>query len=93
MAVSIGAFVGALVATFLVSRLLLWLAKPLGDTFWRIALAHGLTLAFAVLVGGYGLASGSDEPQFAKAALTYGPGVLLWLVVDLVGRRGRTRAS
>lgn len=88
MAYSIGSFIGALAAMFLLSRLALWLLKLLGDNERRIFVAHVATFAMAVLLAGFGF---GDErgPRFLYAASVYAIPTLIWVGVDLLALKGR----
>ncbi len=88
MAYWLGAIVGALVGSYLLSRLALWLLKAMGDKRDRILGAHGATFAFVTVAGGYGYADGG-EPQFLHAAEIYILPIILWLAIDLLALRGR----
>jgi hypothetical protein len=84
----IGAFIGALVAIGLLSRLALWALKRMGDTPARVLVAHGVTLCFATIAAGYGFAD-AGGPRFGYALTLYGLATLIVLVLDLLGVKGR----
>jgi hypothetical protein len=88
MAYLIGGFIGGLVGMFLLSRLTLWLFKQLGDNEKRILAAHATAYAIAVTAGGFGFASGGS-PRFLYSGGLYVIPTLIWLVVDLLGLKGR----
>lgn len=88
MAYSIGSFIGALAAIFLLSRLAFWLLKRLGDNERRIFVGHGATFAAAVLLAGLGF--GDDRgPRFLYAASVYALPTLIWVGIDLLALKGR----
>jgi formylglycine-generating enzyme required for sulfatase activity len=88
----LGQLIGALVPTFLVSRLLLWLLRGWNAGLGRIAFAHTLSLLICALIAGIGRADGG-----AFAPLEAGLAYLLpqgaWFVVDLIRARARGRAA
>jgi hypothetical protein len=79
-----GYFVGALASTFILIRGISWLSRKIGQD--PLGLAHLITFAVAVVVGGYGFADGG-EPQFVRTATIYGPACLAWFVIDLYRSR------
>lgn len=86
---SIGFFIGALMAAFLVSRLFLFVTrswKEGGNV--RLVVCHGVSLLLAVFVAGMGMADGGAFAG-AKALLVYAPAQAVWLVVVLIAARGR----
>ncbi|MBX7248687.1 MAG: hypothetical protein K1X35_06480 [Caulobacteraceae bacterium] len=89
MASLIGSIIGATVAMWLLSRLVLWLLKAMGDTPRRIILAHLVSLSVATVAAGFGRSDGSG-PDFLGALAIYGGPALLWLVVDLLALKRRT---
>ena len=93
MASLIGTLVGALVAMFLFSRVMLWLLKATGDNARRIILAHLITLSTATIAAAFGTADGA-EPDYLRSAAIYAGPAVLWLVFDLVAlKRRRTGAD
>lgn len=80
----LGFVLGALLITFLLSRVALWLMRS-----WqsggaaRLALAHLLSFIICTLIGGFGLADGGAF-EGAKAAAIYGLPQTIWLVIDLL---------
>lgn len=83
-----GAWVGALVATFLITRIALWALKRVGDNERRIYLAYVIAFAIAVALGGFGYADGGP-PRFGYAAMMYSLPPVAWLIVDLFALKGR----
>ena len=88
MAAMLGTIVGATIAMFLFSRVVLWLLKSTGDNTRRIILAHLITLSTATVAAAFAAANGA-EPDYLKAAAIYAGPTLLWLVFDLVALRRR----
>ena len=88
MASLIGSIIGATVAMWLLSRLVLWLLKAMGDNARRIILAHLVSLSTATVAAGFGLSHGPG-PDFLGALAVYGGPALLWLVIDLFALRRR----
>lgn len=88
MANWIAFLIGALIGTFLVSRLALLALKRMGYSAGRLVVGHAASFAAVTVIAGYGFADGS-EPQFLGAGLTYVLPQLFWLAVDLLRwRRG-----
>ena len=82
-------------ATFLFSRLFLWLTKKIGDNAKRIFIAHGLCYGLAIIAGSYGFANGGPPNPLIPVSLYTLP-QLIWLAVDLFalkGRRGKSASS
>jgi hypothetical protein len=92
MAGMLGQFTGALAATFVISRLLLWIMRSWRVGVVRYLTVHVLALAVASLLGGMGMA---DEGSFAPAtaATVYMLPQLVWLVVDLARTSSNVRKS
>lgn len=89
----IGTIVGAVIFGYLWSRLWLWLVGRIVKIEpRRIMIAYGLAWLAAVVLGAFGFAA-DGEPAWARSLLTYTPALALWLVVDLLARRGRTAAG
>lgn len=80
----IGAFVGALGITFLISRLFLWLLKrqPRGV---RLATAHLATLALVWVLSAVGHADG--DPLAWNSGTSYVVPVIIWMAVDFLRTR------
>lgn len=79
---TIGAIIGALAITYLMSRLMLWLLKRVSDRRARCLWAHGLAYLLAAILGGLGYADGGP-PKFLYAASLYLLPTIMWLVIDL----------
>lgn len=82
MAGLVGQLIGGLLATFLLSRLLLWATRTWAGGVTRYLVAHSLSLALAALIGGMGMANGGAFAPMAAAAI-YAIPQLFWLAVDL----------
>lgn len=75
-------FIGALVPTFLISRVLLFATRGwTGGGYRRLALCHAGSLLIASFIGGMGMADGG---AFAgvEALLAYALPQAVWLVFD-----------
>lgn len=83
----IGSLFGALIATFLLSRLFLWLTRRWGGAA-RLILVHIASAGLACVLAAFGNADGGVLDWSAGAI--YLPAQLVWLVVDLFAARGRT---
>ena len=80
--------IGALIGTFLVSRLALLALKRMGYSAGRLAVSHVVSFTAITVIAGYGFADGG-EPQFLSAGMTYFVPQLFWLAFDLLRwRRG-----
>lgn len=85
----IAVLIGALIPTFLVSRLLLWVLRSWNAGVRRFAVAHAGSWLICGFLGGMGMADGG---AFATQAIAiYGLPQAFWLVMDLV--RHKRRAS
>lgn len=82
----LGAFVGGLIPTLLISRLLLWLFRSWDGGATRLLVAHATSLILISFIAGMGMANGGAFAG-ASAVLTYALPQALWLIVDFV-RRG-----
>jgi hypothetical protein len=88
----IGQLLGALVATFLLSRLVGWVLRRALNDPARLLAANVATLAIATVVGGYGFANGGS-PLFATAFRSYVIPVIVWLIYDLYQWKKRAAAG
>lgn len=78
--------IGALIPTFFLSRLLLWLMRTWNGGTKRLAGAHAGALLVASFVGGMGMADGgafAGTQAMAMYALPQG----LWFLLDLYRQR------
>ncbi len=82
----VGAVVGSLIPTFLLSRLFLWVVGHWRSDFGSLLAAHAATWVVATGLGASGLAA-KGGPALWMAAMLYLPGVLLWLGVDVLRAR------
>mgnify|MGYP003678495563 CR=1 FL=1 len=90
----LGQIVGAVIITFLLSRLILLMMRSWDGGYWRLVLVHLFTWVTSALIAGIGMADGGPF-MGAYAAMIYGPAVLFWLFVDatwLAIRRKRNPA-
>lgn len=79
-------YVGALIATFLLTRLANWILRRCKVRPW--GWSHAIVAALSVLGGAYGFSRGG-EMAWEHAAMIYLPAVAVWLVVDFFAERGR----
>ena len=68
----IGSIIGALIATYLVSALFMWLTKRMGDTASRIVTAFGLGFVAMFVLSGFGSADGGPFNPWKNLPF-YGP--------------------
>lgn len=87
----LGQILGALIATFLVSRLTLWLLRKWDGGLARIALAHGTALAFCWVAYAFGSADGG--PLNWSGGAIYTLPQIFWLVVDMLRGRGKAQEA
>lgn len=85
-----GAIVGAIIATFLLSRLFLWLSRKWISGAAAIATAHVVTIGIIFVAAGLGAANGG--PFQADAVLIYLLPWAAWLVFDFVRFRSKAMA-
>jgi hypothetical protein len=81
---TLATLIGALVITFLVSRLIGRVLKGRVPDPSRLLIANGGTLAVATFLGGYGFAPSGTPPVFTVAFTTYVLPVLAWTAYDIV---------
>lgn len=76
--------VGGGIATFFISRFLLWwVFKRREWGYAKIPVAHVITLAFSIIVAGLANANGGSFAGWF-ALLIYGPSIVLWFAADSV---------
>ncbi|NQY81949.1 MAG: hypothetical protein HRT36_02660 [Alphaproteobacteria bacterium] len=75
-------FVGALLGTFLITRLFFHITKGWDGGFKRIVFIHMFALTFVTLVSGMGLADGGEFEPIMGFKLYIFP-LLFWFVVDI----------
>ena len=81
---------GATVGMLILSRLTLWAFKRLGDTVGRVLVAHAVALGAAAVGSAYASTVGTGaSPNFLGAVILFGIPTVFWVVVDLLGVRGR----
>jgi hypothetical protein len=87
---TIGGFIGALLITYLLSRLFLWFLKSWDGGTRRTILVHVISLILCGFLGGLGFA---NNGAFAgvHALEIYAVPQLIWLVTDLVRAKLRRR--
>lgn len=76
-------FIGSLIPTLLVSRLLLVILKKWDGGITRIFFVHVITLIVASLVSGMGMADGGAFAPIS-GAISYFPSVMFWFMVDTI---------
>ena len=86
MVVLLAQFTGALLGTWVVTRVTLFLTRRLGSWPGRIPVSHSLALALSTIVGGYGYGT-LEDPRFSSAFATYVIPVIIWAFVDTVRHR------
>ena len=87
---SIAFFIGALISTFLVSRLIRWLLKfKLPHEPGLLLTTAGMTLAAATLLSAFGHSTGGSL-RLGASLQQYLLPVSFWLIVDLVRWKKRT---
>lgn len=82
-------FLGGLAAIGLLSALAMRLLKPMSDTMWRILVACSLALAAAVLISAYAMSAPGEPPDFVHSLTVYGPPVIVWFGLHMLGLRRR----
>ena len=80
-AADLGTFAGALIATFLISRLCLWLLRGWDGGADKVLAAHVSSFVLTVLVAGIGMANGGPFDPMG-AAVVYALPQVIWLIVD-----------
>jgi hypothetical protein len=86
-------FIGALVPTFFISRLILWTMRGWQGAAGPAIYANLITFLLAVLVAGYGLRDGNGNFEGGQAAAEYSIPCLIWLAFDLVWRFRQARRA
>jgi hypothetical protein len=87
-------FVGALFALLrqgLISRLLLFALRPMGQTFRRIQVAHLVTYGLIVAACSFGLPFSGPASFPVQLGLNLGPALLWWIYDTLVLMRRRAK--
>ncbi len=88
MAYLLGSIAGALVITYLLSALSVWLFRKMGDTPARLFAAFGLAFAVMFVLSGFGSADGGPFNPW-KNLPYYSSGFALWFAVQWFGMKGR----
>jgi hypothetical protein len=83
-------FAVALIQTFLIGRLCLWLLKRMEDAAPRILIAHAISFAICLAAATVGHANGGDYHPFDYLFLYLIP-QLIWLTLDFVRLSRRKR--
>lgn len=88
----LGFFVGALIATYLVSRLLSWFMKSWDGGTRKVVVVHAMSLVVCGLIGGMSFA---EDGAFAGAYAisVYAVPQLIWMLNDLPRQRKRAQVS
>lgn len=84
----LGSLTGALVVTFLLSRLVRWALKFMGDTLTRVMVTAALTYALAIIAQGFGNADGGPWNPGSSWGF-YAVGVAVWAAMDWYGLKSR----
>lgn len=82
----LGAVVGGLIPTLLISRLGLWLTRQWNGGAQRLLAVHGVSLLLVSFVAGIGMADGGAFAGL-NALSVYALPQAVWLVVDLIRRQ------
>lgn len=77
-----GELLGALIPTFFISRLILWLTRKRDPSVGRIFFANGVSFLIAFTLGGLGFGEGTSF-AWMHALNAYLLPQLVWLIVDL----------
>lgn len=88
MAYVLGSLAGALITTLLVSRLIRWLLKAMGDSKARVIATAALTYVVAIVLAGFGNADGGPWNPGTSWGF-YAIGTLFWATLDWFGILGR----
>ncbi len=79
----IALWLGGLIATYLISRVLLFLTKKWDGGTLRIIVVHTLSLALVLTLSAFGHADPAPVQVTPDMVITYLPPQLVWLGVDL----------
>jgi hypothetical protein len=87
----LGLYAGALLATLVLSRLMLLMLRHWKGGTRRLLVAHGMVVVVLLLTT---LLHVKEGPQvLVWALIVYGPPEVVWLLMDLWRHRGRGAAS
>jgi len=87
-----GQLIGSFIATFLLSRLCLWLVRKFRNDITAIAIAHACAFAIATVLAGFGNADGGS-PNFLSEALLCFPSIVVWFLIETVQFRKKNVAT
>src|SRR5262249_33315261 len=82
-AVQAGEIAGALVPTFLISRLVLWLLRSWDGKAQKLMVAHGVSLLLISFIAGIGMADGGAFAGLHALGVYWIPQAA-WFIVDVV---------
>lgn len=88
MAYLLGSIAGALVATYLLSALFVWLFRNMGNTPSRLFAAFGAAFAVMFVLSGLGNADGGPFNPW-KTLPFYSFGFAVWFAVQWFSMKGR----
>lgn len=88
MAYLLGSIAGALVVTYLLSALAVWLFRKMGDRPARLFAAFGAAFAVMFVLSGLGSADGGPFNPWKNLPF-YSLGFAVWLAVQWLGMKGR----
>jgi hypothetical protein len=81
-------FLGALIPTFLVSRLILLILIKWNGSYLKYIVGNFIALAIVTVLAGYGMAEGPNilerDPVLLKALFMYGPPQCACIIFDLI---------
>ncbi|WBT05673.1 hypothetical protein PFY01_13255 [Brevundimonas vesicularis] len=88
MSYLLGIFLGALIATFLLSSLFLWLFRSIGDNPKRLIFAFVAAFVVMFVLSGFGYADGDGFNPWGSLPI-YSISFAIWFGVQWFGMRGR----
>jgi hypothetical protein len=90
----VGGFIGALILTFVLSRLLFWVAKKWDGGTRKVFLVHAVSLTACVLFAIWDtFYMGGLRDIFPIKCVSYAVAQLIWMGVDLFRQRKRDQSS
>ena len=75
-------FVGGLIPTFIISRMLMWVMRSWNGGVSRLLLIHSISLLIISFIGAMGMADGGAFAG-ARAAALYAVPQIVWFLADL----------